>query len=49
MTNSEERIYNKFLSWLLGCSIRDYEDIHHIDFSTLECKELYDAIMEDKS
>lgn len=34
----------KFLLWLYECTQRDYEDIHYIQFTTEECKELYIAI-----
>jgi hypothetical protein len=49
MTYSEERIYNSFIVWLLKRYTRDVEDIHQISFTTQECKDLYNAILEDKS
>lgn len=48
MTSDEQKIFDKFISWLEECSSRDEEDIHYTDFSTYEAKCLYEALKEEK-
>lgn len=47
MTWEEEDVYYNFLIWLEKISRMDEEDIHTKQFTTIEARNLYSAIMED--